>query len=357
VDTTRGRVGVALRSIVLAIASVVATIGVLEAGLRLARLDDEFGYPRSWNWTVYDPVMGRRNVPGYALPGRGLTIDSRGLRGPEVSAAKPHGTVRVACLGDSATFGIWLANPVDLRTDVSYPAEVERLARADGRAVEVVNAGVLGATTGEGLPTLLVQVLPLAPDVITIRFGNNDHGRAWAADVTPMATNAEYAVVRWTPTWLLRLKVTRLAFHAYRQWIAHQRTVPQPQRVPPPEYERNLRRFVTIARAHGIRIVFLDFPYREIERGLSPREVLPNPMQAVRSIEELFAVHDHYQDIMRRVARETGTPVVETLSALRATPGAFTDYDLSHPSGTGYRVIARRLYDELVRLGYLEPSG
>lgn len=353
------RAGIALRSIVLALVSVVATIGVLEAGLRLVRLDDEFGQPRSgmWKWTVYDPIMGRRNLPGYTLPELGLTIDSHGLRGPEVSATKPAGTVRVACLGDSTTFGIWLANPADLHADAPYPAELERLARADGRAVEVLNAGVLGDTTGEGLPTLLVQVLPLAPDVITIRFGNNDHGRAMAGDITPMATRGEYAIVRWAPSWFLRLKLTRLAFHGYRQWIARRRSVPRPQRVPPPEYERNLRRFVTIARAHGIRIVFLDFPYREIERGLSPGEVLPNALQAVRSIEELFAVHDQYQEIMRRVATETRTPVVETLTALRATPGAFTDYDLSHPSAAGYRAIARRLYDELVKLDYLGPRG
>jgi lysophospholipase L1-like esterase len=346
-----------LRPIGLALTSVLMTIALLEVGLRLARIDDEFGQPRSgmWKWTVYDPIMGRRNLPGFTLPGLGLAIDSLGLRGPEVTVAKPPGTVRVACLGDSTTLGVWLEKPADLHADAPYPAELERLARADGRPVEVLNAGVLGDTTGEGLPTLLVQVLPLAPDVITLRFGNNDHGLAMRGDITPMATRGEYVVVRYAPAWWLRLKLTRLAFHAYRQYMAGRRSIPQPTRVPPPDYERNLRRFVHVARSNGIRIVFLDFPYREIERGLSPGEVLPNPLQAVHSIEELHAVHDQYQEIMRRVARETGTPIVETLTALRATPGAFTDYDLSHPSGAGYRVIARRLYDELVRLGYLEP--
>jgi lysophospholipase L1-like esterase len=336
---------------------VLATLALLEAGLRLVGLDDEFGQPRAgmWKWTIYDPIMGRKNLPGFELDGLSLAIESHGMRGTEVADAKPPGTVRVACLGDSTTLGVWLEKPADLHADAPYPAEVERLARADGRAVEVLNAGVLGDTTGEGLAALLVQVLPLAPDVVTVRFGNNDHGLAMKGDITPMGTRPEYAVVRYAPTWWLRLKLTRLAFHAYRQWMAGRRSIPQPQRVPPAAYERNLHRFVEIAHAAGVRLVFLDFPYREMSRGLSPGETLPNPLQAVRSIEELHAVHDQYQEIMRRVARESGTPVVETLTALRATPGTFTDYDLSHPSGTGYRVIARRLYDELVRLGYLEP--
>ena len=92
-----------LRSIGLALASLLVTIGLLEVGLRVARLDDEFGQPRSgmWKWTVYDPIMGRRNLPGFTLPGL-LTIDSLGLRGPEVTVAKPRGTVRVACSSGAA---------------------------------------------------------------------------------------------------------------------------------------------------------------------------------------------------------------------------------------------------------------
>jgi lysophospholipase L1-like esterase len=48
---------------------------------------------------------------------------------------------------------------------------------------------------------------------------------------------------------------------------------------------------------------------------------------------------------------------VLTRDALRAEPEpTFTIYDLSHPNGAGYRVIARRLYAELRRLGWLEPK-
>jgi lysophospholipase L1-like esterase len=285
-----------------------------------------------------------------------MTINALGFRGRETTRRKSPDTMRVVCLGDSTTLGIWVEGPGEMRADEPYPDELERLARADGLPVEVINAGVLGQTTAAALVQLLTQVVALEPDVVTVRLGNNDHG--WGRNTNAvLATRWEYPVLHALPSVAWRSETVRMLFHAYRQAIAFRRRgVHGELRVGPERFEENLRRFVAIARERGIRLAFVDFPYREIERGPSPGERFPNAMQNVSSLEELHAVHDAYQATVARVAAETGTPFIRTHDAMRNAPEpTFSDYDLSHPNAAGYRVVARRMYAELRELGWLEP--
>src|SRR5262245_2053682 len=166
------------RNLSLAAASFLVALLLVELGLRAVSFTELVaGEPVGlWKWTRYDPVLGHGNVPGYRMPALDMTINALGFRGAEITRRKPPGVVRVVCLGDSTTLGIWVEAPGDIRANHPYPAEVERLARADGLPVEVINGGVLGQTSAAALVQLLIQVLPLEPDVVTLRVGNNDHG-------------------------------------------------------------------------------------------------------------------------------------------------------------------------------------
>jgi lysophospholipase L1-like esterase len=345
------------RHLALAFASTLLALGTVEVGLRAVGFTERVGRERigAWRWTRYDPVLGHGNVPGFAVPELEVTINTLGFRGGELARRKRPGVVRIFCLGDSTTFGIWRQSAREMRANAPYPAALERLARADGYDVEVVNAGVLGQTTNDGIVQLLTQILPLEPDVITLRFGNNDHAQALLNDVTPLATRWEYPIVHALPGLAWRSEALRFVFHAYRGYVARHRPYPA-LRVPIGQFEENLHRFVTIARERDVRLAFVDFPYREIERGLSPDETLPNALQPARTLSELHASHDRYQAVVARVAARTGTPLVRTLDAMRtAAEPTFTDYDLSHPNAAGYGVIARRLYEDLRGLGWLGP--
>ena len=70
----------------------------------------------------------------------------------------------------------------------------------------------------------------------------------------------------------------------------------------------------------------------------------------VKSLGRLHDVHDRFQAIMRKVAREEGVRVVDTASRCRAVgdEACFNEYDLVHPSGNGHRVIAEAVRDALV---------
>jgi acyl-CoA thioesterase-1 len=81
-----------------------------------------------------------------------------------LAAEKP---VKVVVLGDSLSAGF------QLTADESFPAQLERLLKAKGLAVEVVNAGVSGDTSAGGLSRLDWSV-PQGTDAVIVELGAND---------------------------------------------------------------------------------------------------------------------------------------------------------------------------------------
>ena len=347
-----------LAPIALLVASVVVALLAVEGLLRAVRLRQRMASPYSatWPWVVYDPIVGRTNRPGFVLEDGPLRINSLGFRGEEISRRKPPGMFRIACLGDSATFGIWKTGfAVSVKT--SYPAELARLLADSGRRdVEVINAGVLGHTTGHGLAQLLAAVLPLDPDVVTIRYGNNDHVLQWRLDIPPALHVWDYAALRLLPAPAFGLETVRLGFAAYRRAVALRPPPLSGYLVPIDAFERNLQRFVTIARARGVHLLFIDFPYRPLERGESPGETFPNWYSDAPSLAAFHALHERYQAVLGSVARDSGTPLLETADAFRRSPvPVFTDYDISHPNEVGLHLLARLLLERIDELGWLTP--
>ena len=92
--------------------------------------------------------------------------NSLGFYGPEFSEAKDPSVFRIVCLGDSCThFG-----------PISYPDMLRAVldAQAPGR-FEVINAGVIGYTSYQGMKLLDTRVMEWSPDLVIVYFGWNDH--------------------------------------------------------------------------------------------------------------------------------------------------------------------------------------
>jgi acyl-CoA thioesterase-1 len=81
----------------------------------------------------------------------------------------------VIFLGDSLTAGYGLP------ADAAFPALVAELARAKGRPMSFVNAGVSGDTTGGGLDRL-GWLLDQKPDLLVVGLGVNDVFRGQPVD-------------------------------------------------------------------------------------------------------------------------------------------------------------------------------
>ena len=117
-------------------------------------------------------ARGRFTMPGEI--DSWLTINHQRFRGPaEVSAVAPRGTLRLAMLGDSHTFGY------GVNDDETYPAIVERrlnVAAPAGTRVEVLNAAVIGTGTGEEALWYERWVSAFGPSLVVLNVFHNDIG-------------------------------------------------------------------------------------------------------------------------------------------------------------------------------------
>lgn len=114
------------------------------------------------------------NPRGYF--GAGNEVDhfsnSAGFRGPEFTLEKPERALRIACLGDSFTFG------EGVRFEDTYAERVAIMLRArlapNKATCESLNFGVGGYNTEQELFALLNFALPVSPDIVIVGYTLND---------------------------------------------------------------------------------------------------------------------------------------------------------------------------------------
>jgi len=86
----------------------------------------------------------------------------------EAGASVAANQVTIVALGDSLTAGLGLDETE------AYPAVLERRLRADGYAVQVINAGISGETSSGAVSRLDWVVSALEPDLVILETGAND---------------------------------------------------------------------------------------------------------------------------------------------------------------------------------------
>ena len=112
-------------------------------------------------------VLLYRDHPG-AKPRRvEMRTNGNRFRGPEVEQVKPEGTLRIACLGDSHTFGD------GVEEGQTWPDHLRERLVGD-QAVEVLNCGVNAYDTMQEALWFEKHVLPFDPDVCVLAYFVND---------------------------------------------------------------------------------------------------------------------------------------------------------------------------------------
>lgn len=99
-----------------------------------------------------------------------IEINSHGLRDVERSWAKEKGEYRILGLGDSFTYGSLL------ELEETFIKQLESLLKADGKRIDVINAGVIGYNLFQSLTYLKQRGIKYHPDLVIYFFWLDDLG-------------------------------------------------------------------------------------------------------------------------------------------------------------------------------------
>jgi lysophospholipase L1-like esterase len=319
------------RRVLFAAAGALLALSAVEAALRLGGFSYQPIPERIWLGRYKDgiptgDVIFDRLVPGLFARHRLLLwrpvagrfpFNGAGLRDDEeVPAIKPHDEVRLLALGDSCTF---LGDP-------PWPERLEaRLQPGRSGRVRTLNAAVPAWSSLQGRRYLESEGMRLAPDVVLVYFGWNDH---WRATVKPDGEYAPAEAVGRAQEMLSRLRLYQALLRLLKP--PHREAVPgpgtdlaaaaaaRPFRVPIDDFEANLVAMARRARDGGALPVLITAP-SWLDPARPPEYLLAHGF-AAREGEPIGVLHARYAEAVRRAAATSGALLVDAAAEFAALP-------------------------------------
>ncbi len=150
---------------------VLAALILAEVLVRVLDLGPQVGVVFKQVFQLSDnPVLRYELRPG-ASEGP-VQINSHGMRDQEYTKAKPAGTFRIACIGDSICFGAGTFAPG------TYASCLEKYLNTyfavEGQAFEALNFGVTGYNITQSAEALRARALEFEPDLVIYGYCLND---------------------------------------------------------------------------------------------------------------------------------------------------------------------------------------
>ena len=263
-----------------------------------------------------------------------VSTNAQSFRADYPIGAKPAGTFRIVCLGDSVTFGyrvppVWPEKPNDYDPEWQpFPMLLEKeLRKANpNRQIEVFPMAVPGYTTHQGLAWLRRDIDYLQPDMVIASFGWNDASMSDVPDRQAIDT-------RWFPVTIRWLIDHSQAFAHATRWLrsknapAPRVTAPMP-RVSDGEYINNFTEIVNLARSRHASVIVIGAPYRDSTT---------NPPEA--------RLMTHYRALLKSAMQQNQTPYLEILELTEAAGSVNQGFfgELIHPNHMGHRLMASEL--------------
>jgi lysophospholipase L1-like esterase len=377
----------------LALASTLLTLAGLEAGLEAGlwlfhplpdpyeaakittgpRVKDGAYVPSSFAPHFVFHVRAEPGLPGIDQRPRTFSMNNLGYRGDSLAITKPPGEVRVFMVGGSTTECLYLDDPE------AVTAVLQRRLRAllPGVNVRVYGAGHSGDRSFDHVAMVAHRIAHLQPDVIVVFAGINDVLAGLRGRDYLMMGNPDPRL-HLTTGQLLRIlstqfQVPRLVHRAftgydpeivtvvsdYRKNARRLSRVPQTARPPRTDvrpYAENLQTLAGIAKAHGVRMVFMTQQTTWNSPDPRAREWHWMTGDTVRYREpSLDAAMRLYNRAMLDVAREQGMPVLDLARALPKSMDYF--YDDVHFNVRGADTTAALLARFIVDQGVIARSA
>ncbi len=269
-------------------------------------------------------------------------FNSLGYIGPEVSLDRTAGKIRIACLGDSCTqFG-----------DPAYPALVAKLLEDRGYDhIEMMNWGVAGFTSFQGMKRLEHEVLAFRPDIFLIAFGWNDHWiRAGFPDDVSALRSLKSGPV-WSAVEESRLaQATDLLVESFRR---PRRTLLF--RVPLGSYRENVCSMIRMSRDSGGKVMLIT-----AADCLIDDRPIQNHLEGLNSLgySSAAAVHADYVEATRAIAAELDCNLFDAAryfkSEISGCDYFLPERDPVHLTQAGLEVLASQVTKHLLATGWLE---
>lgn len=259
-----------------------------------------------------------------------INTNQHGLRGGNFSIDKPLNQIRILGLGDSVTYGMRVPDYKDtysycLEAELNYDSQLSQ-------EVRVINAGVSGYSSYQGLRYLEKKGLTFNPDLIIVSFGYNDSTTRRSSDREIGKLKRKITDWDTLPSRIMDSLYRRSAFiQGLNYWI-YKKIIKRGlthRRVSESEYEDNLEGIVELARKNNIRVIFLAPPYR---KNFNPKD-------------DLNVGLAEYVEKMREVASRNNIPFVfdPLLTSACREQNATLFADDVHPNENGHALIAEML--------------
>ncbi len=230
-----------------------------------------------------------------------------------------------------------------------YDSELARRVAAEsgGKTLRYGNLGVAGWSSFQGRRQLERDVLPLAPAVVTIYYGWNDHWIGFGIEDKNVALIKQVFSGRWSGWRLVQLAIKAMVATGARETA-------YPNRVSLADFRENLRSMVRQATAGGIRPMLITAATSHT-RGREPEELA---RRWLRELSELVPLHRSYVAAVREVAREEDSALCDAAARFAALPRPEIERsfmaDGIHLTADGDRRLAAMLYDCFEREAWLE---
>ncbi len=294
--------------------------------------------------------LSRRLRPGAILEGheRQLSINRLGFRGPEIPVPKPDGTIRIAALGDSTTFGMEAGNDASVWVE-RMVAELN--ASSTGLHFDAINGGVPGFTIADSIRLFDQRIAKLGPDVVVVDQAATDiaaHARRQFGDSARTAAPAA-SLARFFQEHSLLINLLRQNTVALAARLIPQRRHDRLDSGGMEKFSARLAELLDSCRRNGLTVIlctaprsFGDSSAASDQFALAASALAHNPALSLAGLNDAF---DRYNDAIRRFARSNGVPVVDLDDLVPKRADYFVD--AVHLNDAGHALVGKLVAERI----------
>lgn len=248
-----------------------------------------------------------------------IDTNSDGFRNEKVDVLRNERSFRIVCIGDESTFGSGVAQSGTF----SKVLQNNIRNRFHFFITEVINAGVQGYSSYQGVRMLKEFCIKYKPEIVVVYFMHNDFARGTKEDKARISKNSPAIKTK-------RILYKSHIFMTIRNYIlgklyerAGRRTEPRGvHRVSPEDFKENLEEISRIAKENGAKLVFIN---PQDEKGIRDKKT-----------------YRKYRDIVRYVAKKNGY-LIDLQSSFLKNPEYYLS-DTKIPGILGHKAIADKLF-------------